>query len=132
MSTGDIYGAPGNNAVDYARIPRRLYRGLLGNSSTLLYTAPVAPTSGPPPKVIITEIIIANADTGALAVTLKFGGDAAANVVIPAVSYAANSHVREEMCTVLEAGETIYGFAGTANKVVVEISGIEYLVLPAA
>lgn len=116
----------------YYEYPARLYWGQLTGSDAALYTAPAAPTTGPAPKVMITEIVICNTDTAACTLTLQIrtGASAAATHLFSATSFAANSTTTIEMHTVLEAAEIISGLAGTASKLNVRISGKIMLTLP--
>lgn len=120
----------------YFENPKLIYQGLLTNASATLYTAPAAPTSGPPPKVVIEEIVIANTDSAARTLTLYAvpanGTISNTNVLLPAVSLAANSFTRLDLQTVMEASGTLRGFADTTLKICLTVSGTEYLTLPTA
>lgn len=116
----------------YFEHPKRLSYGLLSNSNATLYTAPSAPPQGPPPKVKVTELHISNVDSSTQNITLYFvpnGGSAGdSTTILGATPIPANSWTRIEMETILEASETIQGFASVANKLAVRVSGIELLV----
>lgn len=116
----------------YYEYPARLYWGQLTGSDAALYTAPAAPTTGPAPKVMITEIVICNTDSSACTLTLQIrtGASAATTHLFSVTSFAANSTTTIEMHTVLEAAEIISGLAGTASKLNVRISGKIMLTLP--
>ena len=122
---------PQHRQAGYAEIEKQAYQGLLGNASATLYTAPSAPTLGPSPKARMVEVLLANTDSAARTVTLYVvpsGGSAGnATTVMPAVSIAATTFVRQKFCTAIEAGGTIRGFADTANKVCATITVVELL-----
>jgi hypothetical protein len=117
----------------YYEVPKRLVWAQLTGSDATLYTAPAAPTKGPPGKVRIDTIWLANTDTVARTVTLEIrtGASAAATQLLPAVSIAANTVVQFDNCnTIMEASEIISGLCSSASKVNVRISGTELLTLP--
>lgn len=118
----------------YYENPKRLYWGQLTGSDVVLYSVPTAPTLGPAPKVKITEIVVCNTDSSACTLTLQIrtvaGGSAAATHLFSATSFAANTTTRYEMDTMMETLDVISALAGTASKLNVRISGIEYLALP--
>jgi hypothetical protein len=102
---------------------KNLFSVLLTGSNATLYTSPALTTT------VVKSIWIANTDSAAVTVTLyrvESGGSAADNrALMKTVSVEANSsyQVTDEM--VLEAGQTLEGFAGTANKVTVSGSGVQ-------
>lgn len=117
----------------YYENPKRLYWGQLTDADAALYTAPAAPTQGPPPKVEITRIVVCNTDTGNVSLTLQIrtGASAAATHLFSARVFAANTtEIFDFRETFLEASEIISGLASVTAKLNVRISGIEYLALP--
>lgn len=118
----------------YFENPKRLYWGQLTNADASLYAGVSAPTSGPPPKVRITEILICNTDSAARTVTLQIrtGASAATTHILSGYSIAANTTVVISPDTIMEAGELISGSADTTAKVNVRISGIQLLTTPTA
>ncbi len=79
-------------------------------------------------RAIVKEIILCNTHTAAIAVTMyykKTGGTEAKGTFLSAVSLAAGETKLLSLSSVLNAGDTITGFAGTTDKVTVSISGIE-------
>jgi hypothetical protein len=95
--------------------PKALSRSVLTASSATLYTTPASTNT------IITNIILANTTTSAVAVTLSLDGV----IFIPAVSVAANSNAALDCRQVLAAGKTITGFAATGSAIGCHISGAE-------
>ena len=119
----------------YFEHPKRLYWGTLAATDFALYTAPAAPTSGPPGKVRIDTIWIANTDTVARTVTLEIrtGASSVFTQFLPAVSVPANSITQINNCnTILESSETISGLGSINGKINLRISGTELLTLPTA
>lgn len=112
--------------VGYNVVPKQLYQGLLAGTSATLYTAPTGATPQAQ-RTRITEIVIANTHNAALAVTLYVvpsGGSAGdSTTILPAVSIAANTTWREPFSTIIETGGTLRGFAGTADKICLTVSG---------
>jgi hypothetical protein len=117
----------------YYEEPKRLYWGQLSGSDAALYTAPSAPTKGPPGKVRVDSIWLCNTDTAACTVTLQIrtGASAATTHILSAYSVAANtSIVLNNLDFIMEAAEIISGLAGTASKMNVRISGTVLMTLP--
>jgi hypothetical protein len=119
----------------YYEVPKRLVWAQLTGSDATLYTAPAAPSSGPPGKVRIDTIWLSNTDTVARTVTLEIrtGASAASTQLLPALSVAANTTVvLTELNMIMEASEIISGLCSSASKVNLRISGAELLTLPTA
>lgn len=135
MSNEQELGSLNQNREWYFQHPKQMYQGLLSGSSSTLYTTPAKGAQGPPPKAMVTEILVTNVHSAALAVTVYFvpvGGSAGdSTTIIPAVTFPANSITRIDLQTILEESGTIRGFAGTANKINLTISGIEFLLAKA-
>jgi hypothetical protein len=115
----------------YFQHPKLMWEGLLSGSSATLYTVPAKGLQGPPPKAMVTEVLIANTDSVERSVTLYFiptgGSPGAANTILPAVPFPPNSFTRLDFQTIIEEAGTIRGLASSANVVNVTISGIEFL-----
>lgn len=76
-------------------------------------------------KLLVKEVLLANTDTVARAVTLYMGTSAAlGKTILPAVSVPANSAVAVTLSTVLNNGDTIFGGASVTNVVDITISGV--------
>jgi hypothetical protein len=113
-----------------ARIPKRLAGpAQLSGAAATLYTAP-NPSSLPTgmlAKAIVKHIHFQNPTAAAIAVTLSITADAASKRFLDAVDVPAHGTRDDYPYLVLEAGETIQGFAGTASQVVYEIGGDEII-----
>ena len=121
--------------MSYFPIPKRFYQGQLSASDAALYTAPAAPTSGPPPKSIVKEVIVCNTDTVARTVTLRVRSGAVSGTtqeILHVYSLAAATTVVLVLRTVMEAGHIISGLASSADVVTLTISGVELLTVPTA
>jgi hypothetical protein len=91
-----------------------LSRTAAATSSATLYTTPAATSA------VVTNIIVTNTAGAAANVTIALNG----TVLLPAVSVAPNSIASFDLKQVLNATNTITGFA-TATTVNFHISGIE-------
>lgn len=114
-------------------IPKPFAYGQLAGFVAILYTAPATKTGC---FAIIKEIWLMNMDTVEHTVTIyvvEAGGSVADNRVIMSVTIDAKRMYRLPAATVLGSaivsttltGDTIRGFADTANKVTYRISGVE-------
>lgn len=95
--------------------PKALNRSVLAATSATLYTVPASTNT------IITNILLVNTSTSAVAVTIALDGV----VVVPAVSVPANTTQAFDLRQVLATTKTITGFAGTASVIGCHISGAE-------
>lgn len=77
-------------------------------------------------KTIIRHIHISNTGAGAVTLTMSVGTDAAGTRLFDAYSIAAGATLDWFPFLVLTAAEIIQAFAGTANVLVITISGTEY------
>lgn len=132
------------NLLDYfptflgvvVRSPKVAYRGQLGSSTGVLYTAPqltAPPTGTAPCTALVKSIIVANTDTSARAYTMtvvESGGSVADNrAIFKDVAIAAkttHTYFFDDDNFPLADGETINGLADSANKVTVRIGVVEY------
>ncbi len=113
----------------YFPIPAKLAQGQLTGSDVALYTADAAPTSGPPPIVIVKEIVLTNTDTVTRTVTInvRTGAVNANNRIASAYSIDPGPPVAFNLSMVLAAGEIISGLASTTAVVNYRISGVRLL-----
>lgn len=101
--------------------PKQMYVGVPGTSDALLYTAPAT-------GAIVKEIIVTNTTGTAASLTLGLASGAAlaaANWIIPAVLYAANSITVIPLSEVLGNVHTIRALQVTSNAITLHISGLE-------
>jgi hypothetical protein len=108
---------------------KRLGKTQLDINPLPIVTVAAYPLNG---QTVLTAIWIANTDTLETTVTLRYGtgvldvSDALLeNVRIPAQTTLLLTE--SEGLLVLGAGEQLQGFAGTLNKVVVSVSGVEII-----
>lgn len=94
---------------------KRLGKGTLGTSSTTLYTVPAST------KTILKEIILCNKTATDATVTVVIDGA----TVIGGKTVAKNDTYVIEFHSIIEAGITITGLAGTATSIDYYLSGIE-------
>lgn len=103
--------------------PKRLYIGQPGTSATTLYTVPANT------KSIVKNIVLTNTTGADATITLNFvpsgGVVLPANQIICSYTISANDTVVIDLSAVLEAGDTIQGYQGTASAVTVYLSGLE-------
>lgn len=99
----------------------------LPNAAAVLFTPPAAPTS-----IVLKNgrVRLTNTSGAPVAVTLyadaSGNASSAANCCLNAVSVAANGYLDVDLPT-LKAGDTLRGFAGTANVVTMhELGGVYY------
>lgn len=93
----------------------------LGSSSTLLVTA--GASGG-----VVRHIRLCNTDAAAITVSISIGVSSAysaTKALYTTFSIPANGIHDASVNIVLGASETIYGLAGTADKVVATISGVD-------
>ncbi len=107
-----------------------LYQGLLAGSAALLYTSPAAVAGDKAARsVMLTEVLIANVDSAARNLTLYIvpsGGSAGDdNTIVPASEIEEKSFTRLTFATVIPAGATLKGFASSANKICLTVTGVE-------
>ena len=95
-------------------LQKAMFRGAASTSSTTLYTVPAATSA------IVTNIVIANANASAQAVTIKLDGVS----IIDAGPVNANDAIVLDIRQVLATGKTITGFAESTD-VKIHISGVE-------
>lgn len=99
----------------------------LAAAAAVLFTMPTTPTT----TVLKNgRVRLTNTSAGAVPVTLyadaSGNASAAANCCLNAVSIAANSYIDIDIPT-LKAGDTLRGFAGTANVITMhELGGVLY------
>lgn len=118
-------------------VPDVLAQGQFANSNATLYTAPTTASGGAGNMAIVKEIIIANCDSSDHTYTLyrvPAGGSAAdSRAMFKTITILANTTERIGLSLPLRAryvagtltGDTLEGFADTANKVTYTISGAE-------
>lgn len=93
----------------------------IGSGSTLLVTA--GPSGG-----VVRTIHLCNTDTSAISVSISLGvsgGYSDTKAIYKTFSIPANGVHIANLSIVLEPNQTIYGLAGTTDKVVATISGID-------
>ena len=95
--------------------PKALSRSLLTGTSATLYTTPTSNIT------VITNILLANTSSSAVAVTIALDGV----VVIPATPVPANGSIALDCRQALDQGKTITGFAATGAVIGCHISGAE-------
>ena len=99
----------------------------LPNAAAVLYTMPASPATG---VLKNGRVRLTNTSGSAVAVTLYADASAtassAANCCLNAVSVAANGYLDLDIPT-MKAGDTLRGFAGTANVITMhELGGVVY------
>jgi hypothetical protein len=94
--------------------PVLFYRGAAATTSTTIYTVPANTVS------ILTDIVVASADTQQQTVTIAVDGV----VLIPTVPIPSNGVVNFQFRTVIGAGKTITALAGSTN-VTLHVSGVQ-------
>ncbi len=106
--------------------PKTLAKGLLGNASAILYTAPSAAGVT---TAIIKEIWLANTDSADHTITLYYvesGGSIGDNrAIMKAVAIKANTTYIVSTADPLASAETVRGLADAADKISYRMSGIE-------
>jgi hypothetical protein len=103
-----------------AQTPKRLSGpAQLSGVAATLYTVPAAT------KTVVRYIHVQNPSGANVAFTMSIGTDAAGVRIYDALAIAANS-AQDFFCYhVLEAGEVLQAFAGTASVLVVTVDGEE-------
>jgi hypothetical protein len=111
--------------------PQQLYQGQPGTSAATLYTAPANDTNVPSPAATttITSLVLANTTGTAATVTLYLvpnGGTAgASNIIVPAVSIAANDVlILSGIGIQMPASSSLQGLQGTSGAITVTASGV--------
>jgi hypothetical protein len=92
---------------------------LLTASEQTLYTVPAATTA------ILRGLRVANNSTSTVTLTVSIGADAAGTRLYSSFDLLAKSVHDWSGFLVLAAGETLRGYAGTANQLVISVSGVE-------
>jgi hypothetical protein len=105
----------------------------LGKAALDINLVPIVTVEGYPQnrKTVVVALIIANTDSSAVTVTLRYGTGTltALDAIMEEVSIAAHTTLvlsESEGLLVLNAGEQLQGFASVLNKVVVSASGKEF------
>lgn len=92
---------------------------LLTASEQTLYTVPASTTT------ILRGIRVANNSTATVTLTLSIGADAAGTRLYSGFDLLAKSIHDWSGFLVLTAAETLRGYAGTTNQLVITVSGVE-------
>lgn len=116
----------------YFADPVAMFQGYLPTAVAILYTAPDPVDQGVQPKAIIKEILINNTTaTDGLTYRLYkvpyLGTVEGQRIIAADIPIEGNTLHRILVSTVLEAGETIRGYASAANSITANISGIELI-----
>lgn len=103
-----------------ARIPKRLHGpAQLSGSAATKYTCPSSQ------KAVIRHIHASNPSGSAVTLTISIGTDGATTRIFDAYSMPAGSTLDHFGSHVLEAGEILQAFAGTASTIVLVVNGDE-------
>ncbi len=99
-------------------IPTKFVNVALTTSlTTVLYTAPK--------KILLTQILIANTSGSSVPVTITAGaGTGVADTVVPGTTMPANTPTIVSLNSILNAGDTICGGAGTGGVIGCSFCGI--------
>lgn len=98
-----------------ATTAKKLYANKPGTGSATLYTVPANTTT------IVKNIVLCNTTGVAETVTLTAGGQ----LIINALSVAANDTVTLDLSLVMSEADIITGLQGTSGSISVYISGVE-------
>ena len=99
---------------------KKLYQGQVPAAATLLYTVPSLT------QTIIKHMSLVNTSAGAVTIRLWHDGSANGNAILPPVSLGAGEFGEFDGDVVMEAGDTLYAQAGSANAITLTAHGMEF------